>query len=728
MEMPEAVQTMLTRSEDSDPLRDVDINAMSVMTNHASDLGESGTNITDALSMTGEVVRSPGWSDGYLMVSDDADLYSPSSVVCRIPSTDLDGKYGSELKVNTGEHTVALKKFRLASQPSQPKFFWEQNNWLGHVFGGKDSVVDNLFREQAKFSRVDAPLVVVPVVDSIDSTDVTGTKRKLGSDERAKPFFLDATSKTTVEEAQETRIGFCTEWVNIVLINWEAFDFTVMLMSNNKKISREELLESMLAAMAPKATSTIAKRLSSMSRFVLWCVKNGRGLFPLEEPSLFDYLKSLKSAAKPSPSAGKSFLEALRFAGGVLGLKSDEFALRSTRVSGLAEELARAAPVVAQANPLTVMQVCKLERLIMSTPSTCDRVLLGGILALLYSCGRASDGARAVRVIVDEVDADLRGEIEGPPGFIELRILASKGAKALKLRRQLLPLIIPMMSASGVAWWQYWASSRQALDMGFEGELRYPLIPCFTADGQPTLRSMGASEIGKLLRSFLGEAHLQRNVIRSHSMKATILSWMAKFGSPLPLRRLAGHHLDSTSKSPETYSRDAMAPVMTEVCKILEQIAKQQFLPDATRSGRFMKQKSGVQPEVIDPSPVQVDGCDDTDSDVTEPSSDESSDAGGPMEECDEIPDSTPLLHFVPSELRPYLVVVDASMTPWRNKASHVVHLAKEDAEKLLCGRLIGSSYVKLCSVNEDACRCKVCFSNQNAGRVHLRHGGNVHQ
>ena len=207
---------------------------------------------------------------------------------------------------------------------------------------------------------------------------------------------------------------------------------------------------------------------------MLWCVKNGRGLFPLEEPSLFDYLKSLKSAAKPSPSAGKSFLEALRFAGGVLGLKSDEFALRSTRVSGLAEELARAAPVVAQANPLTVMQVCKLERLIISTPSTCDRVLLGGILALLYSCGRASDGARAVRVIVDEVDADLRGEIEGPPGFIELGILASKGAKALKLRRQLLPLIIPMMSASGVAWWQYWASKPPGIGYGLRRRVALP--------------------------------------------------------------------------------------------------------------------------------------------------------------------------------------------------------------------------------------------------------------
>ena len=720
-----AVQPPSMRSKDVDPLRDVDTNAMSVESNPVFDLVESGTNITESLSMTGEAARELG--DGYLLDLEECQ-YSPSSGVCMVPSTDLDANHGSAVEVSAGEHSMALQNFRLATQPSQPKFFWEQNNWLGHVFGGKDSVVDDLFRERVKFSRADAPLVTLPVSDSHAETSATGVKRKQPTDERAKPFYLDATSKTTVEDEQATRMGLCTEWVNIVLINWEAFDFTVMLVSNNRTISRDELLDSMIAAMAPKATSTIGKRLSSMSRFVLWCVQNGRGLFPLEEQSLYDYLKSLKLNPKHSPSAGKSFLEALRFAGGVLGLKSDEFALRSTRVSGLAEELARAAPVVAQANPLTVKQVCKLERMIVSTPSLCDRVLLGGILALVYSCGRASDGARAARLIVDEVEEDLRGKIDGPPGFIELGILASKGAKALKLRRQLLPLIVPMMSVSGVPWWESWALSRKEFDMGFEGELQYPLIPCFTTDGQPTTRSMGASEIGKLLRCFLGEVHLPRNVIRSHSLKATILSWMAKFGSPLPLRRMAGHHLDSTSKSPETYSRDAMAPVMAEVSKILQQIAKQQFLPDATRSGRFMK-RDVEQAEVPDPSPVRVDGYEDSDSEgVPVASSDESSDAQGPMEECDEIPDSTPLMHFVPSELRPYLVVVDASMTPWRNKSSHMVHLAKETDERLLCGRLVGSSYVKLSSVYEDASRCKMCFSNESAGRVQLKHGGNVHQ
>ena len=55
----------------------------------------------------------------------------------------------------------------------------------------------------------------------------------------------------------------------------------------------------------------------------------------------------------------------------------------------------------------------------------------------------------------------------------------------------------------------------------------------------------------------------------------------------------------------------------------------------------------------------------------------------GPQEECDEVPDSTPLLHFVPTELRPYLVEVNPSLVPWRNKTSLVVHLAEDDDEKL---------------------------------------------
>ena len=233
-----AVQPPSMRSKDFDPLRDVDTNAMSVGSNPVFDLVESGTNITDALSMTG-AARELG--DGYLLDLEECQ-YSPSSGVCMVPSTDLDANHGSTVEVSAGEHSMALQNFRLATQPSQPKFFWEQNNWFGHVFGGKDSVVDDLFRERVKFSRADAPLVTLPVSDSHAETSATGVKRKQPTDERAKPFYLDATSETTVEDEQATRMGLCTEWVNIVLINWEAFDFTVTCQTTEQFLGKSCLI------------------------------------------------------------------------------------------------------------------------------------------------------------------------------------------------------------------------------------------------------------------------------------------------------------------------------------------------------------------------------------------------------------------------------------------------------------------------------------------------------
>ncbi len=210
------------------------------------------------------------------------------------------------------------------------------------------------------------------------------------------------------------------------------------------------------------------------------------------------------------------------------------------------EELARSAPVVAQANALTVLQVCKLERMIKSTPSVCDRVLLGGVLALLYSRGRASDGDRTVQVIWDVVDESLMDRIDGPPGFIELASVGKQGCEDVE--------VAPTVVATHHSYGQRFRGTlvrflgeESKREMGVEGDLDFPLLPCFTTEGKPTMRNMCATEIGKLLRGFLSVEHLPRNVVRSHSLKATILSWMAKCGSPLFLRRLAGHHLNSTS-------------------------------------------------------------------------------------------------------------------------------------------------------------------------------------
>ena len=98
--------------------------------------------------------------------------------------------------------------------------------------------------------------------------------------------------------------------------------------------------------------------------------------------------------------------------------------------------------------------------MIKSTPSVCDRVLLGGVLALLYSRGRASNGDRTVRVIWDVVDESLMDRIDGPPGFIELASVGKQGCEDVEVAQTVVATHHSYGQFSGVPWWDFWAKSR----------------------------------------------------------------------------------------------------------------------------------------------------------------------------------------------------------------------------------------------------------------------------
>ena len=49
----------------------------------------------------------------------------------------------------------------------------------------------------------------------------------------------------------------------------------------------------------------------------------------------------------------------------------------------------------------------------------------------------------------------------------------------------------------------------------------------FDADGKPLEQSMAASEIGEFLRQTLGVETKSQNLMRSHSCKSTVLSWLS---------------------------------------------------------------------------------------------------------------------------------------------------------------------------------------------------------
>ena len=75
--------------------------------------------------------------------------------------------------------------------------------------------------------------------------------------------------------------------------------------------------------------------------------------------------------------------------------------------------------------------------------------------------------------------------------------------------------------------------------------------------------------------------------IGSHSLKHTSLAWCSKFGMGKYNRTLFGHH-SSGKNSVEAYARDVLAPALLEYCRVLGQVRKGFFVPDYTRSGRFV--------------------------------------------------------------------------------------------------------------------------------------------
>ena len=90
--------------------------------------------------------------------------------------------------------------------------------------------------------------------------------------------------------------------------------------------------------MATKATGTLAKRANSLVPFGRWSsLASGVGAFalPFTEGKIYQYLKPL-AAEKAPPTRAQSFVEAVKFTRGALGLHADLGELLSSRVNGAA--------------------------------------------------------------------------------------------------------------------------------------------------------------------------------------------------------------------------------------------------------------------------------------------------------------------------------------------------------------------------------------------------------
>ena len=459
------------------------------------------------------------------------------------------------------DHLEVQTALRQTLPSSSVQFFWEQDPFLSSVFG-KGNVVDDLF-PGVNLKRPHAALAI-----SVDDS---------GPEERpvvkalykgaAKPVYMSAIKQSASEHDDSKRKAVLSGWTTLVLINVDAFAAFDDVMHSEFQESGMRLADSMVRplvqrtlaeCLARKATSTLTKRLGSLRKYVQFCVDDDMEPFPLQEQSMYNFMAALNNDKGVGATSGRSFLEAVRFAGAMLGLSSTGRCLVSPRLAGLGEMLSQQAAPMVQAAPLTVKQIVTLERLCCGGDSLHDRVIAGGVLLMVFGCARASDISRAVRLTVDRVEQNVVLADNEPSGYIEVGVLGHKGARTSQHKKMLLPVVAPMISISGGQWWDSWIEARMALQLDVSGDISLPLLCKFDMNGKPTDHSLQASEIGEFIRRSLQVDTKSRNLVRSHSCKVSMLSWMAKCGSPLHLRRNIGHHLDVTSKSAEIYARDAM--------------------------------------------------------------------------------------------------------------------------------------------------------------------------
>ena len=173
-------------------------------------------------------------------------------------------------------------------------------------------------------------------------------------------------------------------------------------------------------------------------------------------------------------------------------------------------------------------------------------------------------------------------------GYIESGITGSKTSFSLERKTRYLNIVCPSLGLEKDAWGTVWF--KLLTDHGPEGK---PLLPAPLTNGQWTEGPMKIQEATKWLRSLMRTAGVgakDAHLLGTHSLKATCLSWCAKWGVERQTRALLGFHSKGKDGAELVYGRDNMSAPLRELNVVISAVASGSFDPDATRSGMFAEE------------------------------------------------------------------------------------------------------------------------------------------
>lgn len=444
------------------------------------------------------------------------------------------------------------------------------------------------------------------------------------------------------------------------------------------------ICEGLKHVFAGRATGTLHNRAGPMLRYKHWCDAHHLVAIPLEEKVVYQYMCS--EAGTAAPTYLRSFLVAVRFCHHLLDLDGCSTVLESRRIEGCAKEQFLLKRKTMRKDPLTVEMMAKLEAITGDGRFRArDRVAAGFFLLCAYCRGRYSDIQNLESVVLDEGVGSNE-----PSGYIEGRVRRTKSAYTTELKTMLLPMVAPRLGVSGIDWFSNW--QRACIEAGKPKGDGVPMLPIPTHNGWAR-NCLGPGEAADWLRQLLRAAGIdqdQLSNVGTHSLKTTCLSWAAKYGAPIDVRRHLGYHMASSEKMTLLYSRDAAAAPLRVLEGILLDIRGLKFQPDNTRSGYFVMDAAGH--EGRDPPEPSAETLSDS-SDSEDSQDDEDAHIGHETTEK--------AVDHVVGTWNEIAGPDDASFGDdaplFRNKFTRYIHVTAEGSElKFKCGRDINDKYIQL--------------------------------
>ncbi len=273
----------------------------------------------------------------------------------------------------------------------------------------------------------------------------------------------------------------------------------------------------------------------------------------------------------------------LRYVGGEFGFAGAEFAAKSPRVVGAAHSMLLSRPPRRRAEALTPSMIAWLEIACFALPDAYDRLVAGMCMLCCMGRLRCSDANRVRH-------AALVGR------FVEGALSRTKTSRSKEKATTFIPLVVPSFGPLGKPWFIEFAKARELLGLraipslqSKSHDLTFLMVPEHASIVYDLQKPLAAGELTGRMRSILalGYSADDLNGISSHSLKASLLSYMNMFGCDLGTSELLGYHVNKEHSSALNCTRDCLSSPIRQLTEMIDFIHKGTFVPTAARDDMF---------------------------------------------------------------------------------------------------------------------------------------------